>query len=222
MIIWRFVIKFGQLHHANKFQQHIVNTQYALLDVCVNVCVCPQMTLPWGSLSSLKLDCRSQSDDGPIMWVRPGEQMVPTADMPKSPFKRRRYDVSCTGNTVLSTHLCCRCYEENNNSSDCDLCVSVPVRPPTISCRSMNEIKNLHYLPRASEPREVLFEDRTKAHADHVGQSFDWQSTAAVGVLKAVHFGEWWVSFDLLQRVLYRIVQSFRESFIFWWPGRET
>ncbi|TNN21541.1 Round spermatid basic protein 1 [Liparis tanakae] len=104
------------------------------------------MTLPWGSLSSLKLDCRSQSDDGPIMWVRPGEQMVPTADMPKSPFKRRR---------------------------------------------SMNEIKNLHYLPRASEPREVLFEDRTKAHADHVGQSFDWQSTAAVGVLKAVHFGEW-------------------------------
>ena len=56
--------------------------------------------------------------------------------------------------------------------------------------RSMNEIKNLHYLPRASEPREVLFEDRTKAHADHVGQSFDWQSTAAVGVLKAVQFGE--------------------------------
>lgn len=49
------------------------------------------MTLPWGGLSSLKLDCRSQSDDGPIMWVRPGEQMVPTADMPKSPFKRRRY-----------------------------------------------------------------------------------------------------------------------------------
>lgn len=71
--------------------------------------------------------------------------MVPTADMPKSPFKRRR---------------------------------------------SMNEIKNLHYLPRTSEPREMLFEDRTKAHADHVGQSFDWQSTAAVGVLKAVHFGE--------------------------------
>ncbi|KAJ8370473.1 hypothetical protein SKAU_G00105010 [Synaphobranchus kaupii] len=105
-----------------------------------------KMTLPWGSLSSLKLECRSQSDDGPIMWVRPGEQMVPTADMPKSPFKRRR---------------------------------------------SMNEIKNLHYLPRASEPREVLFEDRTRAHADHVGQSFDWQSTAAVGVLKAVQFGEW-------------------------------
>ncbi|NXG63309.1 RSBN1 demethylase, partial [Hemiprocne comata] len=105
-----------------------------------------RMTLPWGTLSSLRLQCRSQSDDGPIMWVRPGEQMIPTADMPKSPFKRRR---------------------------------------------SMNEIKNLQYLPRTSEPREVLFEDRTRAHADHVGQGFDWQSTAAVGVLKAVQFGEW-------------------------------
>ncbi|KAM9785566.1 lysine-specific demethylase 9 [Neosynchiropus ocellatus] len=105
-----------------------------------------KMTLPWGGLSSLELDCRSQSDDGPIMWVRPGEQMIPTADMPQALFRRRR---------------------------------------------SMNSVKNLHFLPRASEPREVLFEDRTKAHADHVGQSFDWQSTAAVGVLKAVHFGEW-------------------------------
>lgn len=105
-----------------------------------------KMTLPWGTMSTLKLQCRSQSDDGPIMWVRPGEQMIPTADMPKSPFKRRR---------------------------------------------SMNEIKNLQYLPRTSEPRELLFEDRTRAHADHVGQGFDWESTAAVGVLKAVQFGEW-------------------------------
>ncbi|XP_078402600.1 lysine-specific demethylase 9-like [Cetorhinus maximus] len=105
-----------------------------------------KMTLPWGTLSNLQLHCRSQSDDGPIMWVRPGEQMIPTADMPKSPFKRRR---------------------------------------------SMNEIKNLQYLPRASEPREILFEDRTRAHADHVGQGFDWKSTAAVGVLKAVQYGEW-------------------------------
>ncbi|XP_069489465.1 lysine-specific demethylase 9 [Ambystoma mexicanum] len=105
-----------------------------------------KMTLPWGTLSTLRLKCRSQSDDGPIMWVRPGEQMIPTADMPKSPFKRRR---------------------------------------------SMNEIKNLQYLPRTSEPRELLFEDRTRAHADHVGQGFDWESTAAVGVLKAVQFGEW-------------------------------
>ncbi|KAM4748204.1 lysine-specific demethylase RSBN1L [Rhinophrynus dorsalis] len=103
-------------------------------------------TLPWGTVSSLQLKSRKESDDGPIMWVRPGEQMIPVADMPKSPFKRKR---------------------------------------------TTNEIKNLQYLPRASEPREMLFEDRTRAHADHIGQGFERQTTAAVGVLKAVHCGEW-------------------------------
>ncbi|XP_066579800.1 lysine-specific demethylase RSBN1L [Amia ocellicauda] len=102
-------------------------------------------TLPWGTFSSLDLKSPTESDDGPIMWVRPGEQMIPVADMPKSPFKRKR---------------------------------------------TTNEIKNLQYLPRASEPREMLFEDRTRAHADHIGQGFERQTTAAVGVLKAVHCGE--------------------------------
>ncbi|XP_040268979.1 lysine-specific demethylase RSBN1L [Bufo bufo] len=103
-------------------------------------------TLPWGIYSSLELKSRKDSDDGPIMWVRPGEQMIPVTDMPKSPFKRKR---------------------------------------------TTNEIKNLQYLPRASEPREMLFEDRTRAHADHIGQGFERQTTAAVGVLKAVHCGDW-------------------------------
>lgn len=66
------------------------------------------MTLPWGSLSSLKLDCRSQSDDGPIMWVRPGEQMVPTADIPKSPFKRRRYSLPLTPSGTLEEKRACQ------------------------------------------------------------------------------------------------------------------
>ncbi|KAG5267124.1 hypothetical protein AALO_G00218250 [Alosa alosa] len=104
-----------------------------------------ERTLPWGTFSSLRLQSPKESDDGPIMWVRPGEQMIPVADMPKSPFKRKR---------------------------------------------STNEIKNLQYLPRTSEPREMLFEDRTRAHADHIGQGFERQTTAAVGVLKAVHCGE--------------------------------
>ncbi|KAM9352390.1 lysine-specific demethylase RSBN1L-like [Symphorus nematophorus] len=104
-----------------------------------------ERTLPWGTFSSLRLQSPTESDDGPIMWVRPGEQMIPTADMPKSPFKRKR---------------------------------------------STNEIKNLQYLPRTSEPREMLFEDRTRAHADHIGQGFERQTTAAVGVLKAVRCGE--------------------------------
>ncbi|XP_032360650.1 lysine-specific demethylase RSBN1L [Etheostoma spectabile] len=102
-------------------------------------------TLPWGTFSSLRLMDPTESDDGPIMWVRPGEQMIPVADIPKSPFKRRR---------------------------------------------STNEVKNLlQSLPRTSEPREMLFEDRTRAHADHIGQGFERQTTAAVGVLKAVRAG---------------------------------
>lgn len=36
----------------------------------------------------------------------------------------------------------------------------------------------------------MLFEDRTRAHADHIGQGFERQTTAAVGVLKAVHCGQ--------------------------------
>ncbi|XP_042170353.1 lysine-specific demethylase RSBN1L [Oncorhynchus tshawytscha] len=104
-----------------------------------------ERTLPWGTFSSLKLKSPTESDDGPIMWVRPGEQMIPVADIPKSPYIRRR---------------------------------------------STNEIKNLQYLPRASEPREMLFDDRTRAHADHIGQGFERQTTAAVGVLKAVRCGE--------------------------------
>lgn len=49
-----------------------------------------QRTLPWGTLSSLRQMDPSESDDGPIMWVRPGEQMIPVTDIPKSPFKRKR------------------------------------------------------------------------------------------------------------------------------------
>ncbi|KAK3578774.1 hypothetical protein CHS0354_035681 [Potamilus streckersoni] len=101
--------------------------------------------MPWGSLSSIKMASRNNSNDGPILWARPGEQLVPTADMPKSPFKRKR---------------------------------------------GMNELKNLQYLPRASEPRETLVEDRTRCHADHVGHGPDRRTTAAVGVLKAVDFGQ--------------------------------
>ncbi|CAH1783661.1 unnamed protein product [Owenia fusiformis] len=102
---------------------------------------------PWGPWSSTQMADRSMSNDGPILWCRPGEQMVPTADMPsntKSPFKRKR---------------------------------------------GINELRNLHYLPRASETRETLVEDRTKCHADHVGHGFDRCTTAAVGMLKGIYGG---------------------------------
>lgn len=47
----------------------------------------------------------------------------------------------------------------------------------------INELRNLQYLPRLSEARETMFEDRTKAHADHVGHGHERMTTAAVGML---------------------------------------
>ncbi|KAK6177401.1 hypothetical protein SNE40_015509 [Patella caerulea] len=100
--------------------------------------------MPWGPLSAIKISPQ-ESNDGPILWARPGEQLVPTADLPKSPYKRKK---------------------------------------------GLTELMRLSHVSRASEPREVLVEDRTKCHADHVGQGFDRLTTAAVGVLKAVHNGD--------------------------------
>jgi hypothetical protein len=48
------------------------------------------MALPWGSLSALDLKSRSHSDDGPILWVRPGEQLVPTADHSRQGTPRKK------------------------------------------------------------------------------------------------------------------------------------
>lgn len=141
-----------------------------------------QRTLPWGTFSSLRLQSPTESDDGPIMWVRPGEQMIPMADMPKSPFKRKRWVFIFNPQSFIQE--CNNNYARggggSNNVSNHD----------HLMFRSTNEIKNLQYLPRTSEPREMLFEDRTRAHADHIGQGFERQTTAAVGVLKAVRCGE--------------------------------
>ncbi|XP_058453403.1 uncharacterized protein LOC131431602 [Malaya genurostris] len=101
-------------------------------------------TMPWGELSIVQMDPRL-SNDGPILWIRPGEQLVPTAEINKTPMKRQRTRI--------------------------------------------NELRNLQYLPRLSEARETMIEDRTKAHADHVGHGHDRMTTAAVGVLKAVQCG---------------------------------
>lgn len=101
--------------------------------------------MPWGETSIVHMDPRL-SNDGPILWIRPGEQLIPTAEINKTPMKRQRTRI--------------------------------------------NELLNLQYLPRSSEAREIMFEDRTRAHADHVGHGHERQTTAAVGILKAVHCGE--------------------------------
>lgn len=107
---------------------------------------------PWGEMSSIKMNSPQESNDGPIFWIRPGEQLIPTADY-KSPYK----------GDFKSPNKCGK--------------------------QRLNELKSLH-LRRSSEPREILFEDRTRCHADQVGHGFDRHTTAAVGILKAVHCQE--------------------------------
>lgn len=119
--------------------------------------------MPWGKLSIVQMDPRL-SNDGPILWIRPGEQLIPTADM-KTPVKRQRARI--------------------------------------------NELRNLQYLPRASEAREVMFEDRTKAHADHVGMGHERQTTAAVGVLKAIHCGQPYTQNRITKDVVCFAAESF-------------
>jgi hypothetical protein len=54
---------------------------------------CPFLkpVMPWGKFSLLRMDDPRQSNDGPIFWVRPGEQMVAATEISGSPYKRRRY-----------------------------------------------------------------------------------------------------------------------------------
>jgi len=118
-----------------------------ILDMLDEIPIVSQ-TLPWGEKSVLHEEIlRNKSNDGPILWIRPGEQSIPTGEMGKSPLKRRRN-------------------------------------------QAINELQNLKYLPRSSVEREVVFEDRTPAHADHVGFGPDRQTTAAVGILKCVRCEE--------------------------------
>ncbi|XP_065355395.1 uncharacterized protein LOC135949875 [Calliphora vicina] len=124
-------------------------------------------TMPWGPCSILQTDPRI-SNDGPILWIRSGEQLVPTAELnSKTPLKRQRTRI--------------------------------------------NELRNLQYLPRLSEARETMIEDRTKAHADHVGHGHERITTAAVGILKAVHCGQTYEQNRITKDVVAFAAQDFNQ-----------
>jgi len=52
--------------------------------------------MPWGDASIVRMDTPQESNDGPILWIRPGEQMLPTAELNanKSPAKRKRAGIN--------------------------------------------------------------------------------------------------------------------------------
>ena len=121
---------------------------------------CPFLkpVMPWGLMSSVRMESPTESNDGPILWVRPGEQLIPTAEL-------------------------------NSSKTPCKS-----------STKKINELRSLQR--RTSEPRELMFEDRTKCHADQVGEGLDRRTTAAVGVLKAVHCGQSYSSNRVVKDVI--------------------
>ena len=50
--------------------------------------------MPWGCSSSTDTMHPTKSNDGPILWMRPGEQSIPTGELGKSPSKRRRNGIN--------------------------------------------------------------------------------------------------------------------------------
>lgn len=93
--------------------------------------------MPWGEMSIFENNLHpTDSDDGPIVWVRPGEQLIRTDDLAGDKKKSR-------------------------------------------DRQRANVIRH-------SERRELLFEDRTPCHADHVGDGMERKTTAAVGILQAI------------------------------------
>jgi lysine-specific demethylase 9 len=97
---------------------------------------CLKLVLPWSRLSVNEGMNPRLSDDGPIIWSRPGEQMIPTSKL-------------------------------------------------TTQKANKHEASSLIHLGRGTNRREIFFEDRTRPHADHVGNGNEM--TAAVGLLKAIH-----------------------------------
>ncbi|KAM7535477.1 hypothetical protein Aperf_G00000093233 [Anoplocephala perfoliata] len=98
------------------------------------------LVLPWGQLSSLSSMDPQKSNDGPILWVRPGEQALPLRATSKARSKKA---ASFSLGTFTSSRL--------------------------------------------SNPRQILVPDRTPCHADHADDGLLRHTTAAVGLLKAVH-----------------------------------
>ena len=84
-------------------------------------------------------------------------------------------------------------------------------KTPNKSGKKTNELRSLQLQRRTSEPREIMFEDRTKCHADQVGEGFERQTTAAAGVLKAVHCGSNYSTNRIVKDVIAFHAQNFTE-----------
>ena len=113
--------------------------------------------MPWGPLAITENMPPTDSDDGPIFWTRPGEQLIRT-DGERAPTAAHR------------RRLTSRAFAELKDE-------------PRVKNRASRKAA---FSTRPMERRELLFEDRTPCHADHVGDGLERHTTAAVGVLQGV------------------------------------
>ncbi len=133
---------------------------------------CPLLgpLMPWGDWSSLRSSDPRDSNDGPILWIRPGEQLIRTDQMSARPVASHSRRMS----SRLERELL-------------GLGVGMGVGlGPASAAGSLST--------RQTDRREILFEDRTPAHADHVDDGLERRTTAAVGLLKAVRCAERYAS----------------------------
>ncbi|KAL3102109.1 hypothetical protein niasHS_003518 [Heterodera schachtii] len=110
---------------------------------------CPflRILLPWSERTICSDKMPSESDDGPIYWCRPGEQLIRTDESKFDEIKSKQHRRGSAGTKQTKS-------------------AGIPLK--------------------ALERREILFEDRTPCHADHVTDENQAHTTAAVGLLQAV------------------------------------
>ncbi|VDO04549.1 unnamed protein product [Rodentolepis nana] len=126
------------------------------------------LVLPWGKLSSLCSMDPKQSNDGPILWVRPGEQALPLHGTSKSIYKLQEgISKDCSDSSLVNA--------------------SMRVSKIAFMRKAVNVLLGTSTSSRLSNPRQILIPDRTPCHADHADDGLLRHTTAAIGLLKALH-----------------------------------
>ena len=134
--------------------------------------------LPWGKMSNTPGVDPMTSNDGPIMWARPGEQIFqPNSDTALSTKKRK---------------ILIGCSQTNKDGSGTPPSREFPTNTGTMRTASGSLIfpgmgmatDFSHSGIRRRDTREKFIQDFTPAHADHVDEPHIRQTGWAVGVLK--------------------------------------
>lgn len=105
-------------------------------------------------------------EEGPIFFLRPGEQMIPSDNSGQNDSKSKKKVKD------KSTPACPP--QRRKPGLPQRFCLTCPLQYKTNKNR------------RSMERREFLFEDRTYCHADHVGDGDLREPTASVGMLQSI------------------------------------